>query len=149
MKSLTLQNFMLGLLVLGMIAFVFSKTVQPVSATGPLVTNIGFIATTTSATAITTSARILSTTTSPTAPGGSYNRLYTSICNANTNPVVLNLDADKPANQTTGAMTTIIAAAAGYNACYEINDRNQYNGSITASSTNQTSTTITVKDYVI
>ena len=45
-------------------------------------------------------------------------------------------------------MTTWIAAAAGYNACYEVTDRNQYSGSITASSTNQTATAITVKDYV-
>lgn len=100
-------------------------------------------ATTTASFAVTTSARVLATTTN--ALGG-YTRVYASICNANSNPVYLNLDGDKAAG--VGAVTTIIAAAAGYSACYEITDRNLYQGSITASSSNQTSTSINVKDYV-
>jgi hypothetical protein len=102
--------------------------------------------TTTAAFAVTTSARILATTTSVT--GTSYQRVYATICNPNANPVALYLGQDVTANATAGRTTTWIAAAAGYNACFEITDRNGYNGSVTASSTGQTSTTITVTDYV-
>lgn len=105
-------------------------------------------ATTSSAVAVTTSTRILATTTNPLDPNNSYTRVYTSICNPNANPVALNLDSDLPANQPLGRTTVFIAAAAGYDACYEITERNPYQGSITASSTNQTSTIINVKDYV-
>lgn len=107
-------------------------------------------ATTSKSQAITSSARILATTSNPTGVPGvtSFSRSYTSICNPNANPVYLNMNEDKPANASTGGATTVIAAAAGYNACFEITDRNKYNGSITASSTNQTSTTILVTDYV-
>lgn len=111
-------------------------------------TNIGSVATTSSRTSVTTSARILSTTTNATDPSNSYVRVYASICNPNANPVFLNLDGDKVTNSSTGGFTTVIAAAAGYSACYEITDRNQYLGSITASSTNQTATVISAKEYV-
>lgn len=105
------------------------------------------VATTTKSQAITVSAQVLATTTNALDPTGSYQRAYTVICNPNTNPVYLNLDSDKPASL--GGTTYIIAAAAGYNTCFELTaDRMIYHGSITASSTNQTSTTITVKDYV-
>lgn len=101
-------------------------------------------ATTSASQAITTSARIMATTTSITGP--SYTRIFASICNPNANPVYLNMNGDKPAELSN--TTAVIAAAAGYNACYEINDRNPYSGSVTASSTNQTSTTITVQQFV-
>lgn len=104
------------------------------------------VATTTARTAITTSARIMATTTNTVGTG--YTRVYAVICNPNANPVYLNLDGDKVADLPGGAVTTVIAAAAGYNACYEITDRNQYSGSVTASSTAETSTAITVKQYV-
>lgn len=107
------------------------------------------VATTSTSVAVTTSVRILATTTNPLAsPGiGSFTRAYTVICNPNANPVYLNFDADKQAN--TSNVTAIIAAAAGYNACFQLTDAQMiYNGSIQASSTNQTSTTISVKDYV-
>lgn len=108
------------------------------------------VATTSKSQAITTSARILATTTNPDGVPGvtSFNRSYTSICNPNANPVYLNLDGDKPTNSSSGKATAVIAAAAGYDVCFEITDRNKYNGSITASSTSQTSTTILVTDYV-
>lgn len=101
-------------------------------------------ATTSAAFSVTTSTRILATTTSVSAP--SYTRVYATICNPNSNPVVLNMNSDRPASLS--SMTYVIAAAAGYSACYEITDRNMYQGSIQASSTNQTATTISVSDYV-
>ena len=101
-------------------------------------------ATTSTAIAVTSSTRLLATTTSTT--GTSYTRVYATICNANANPVFLNLDRDNAASLTNA--TYVIAAAAGYSVCYEITDRNMYQGSITASSTNQTSTTVQVTDYV-
>lgn len=113
--------------------------------------NIGDVATTSAATSITTSARIMATTSNPLGTPGttSFNRVYAVVCNPNANPVWLNLDGDKSANLSTGNVTTVIAAAAGYNACYTIDARtNGYNGSVTASSTNQTATTNTVKQYV-
>lgn len=106
------------------------------------------VATTSAAFSVTTSARVLATTTNPTDPANSYVRDFASICNPNANPVALLLNADKPANGPSGRVTVWIAAAAGYDACYEITDRNQYMGSVTASSTNQTATSITVIDYV-
>lgn len=118
---------------------------SPARASGVTATPIGS-ATTSAAFSVTTSARLLATTTNTVGTG--YTRVYATICNANANPVALNLDSDKAANASTGALTYWIAAAAGYQACYEITDRNQYSGSITASSTNQTATSITVKDYV-
>lgn len=108
---------------------------------------IGQVATTSAAFSVTTSARVLATTTNPLDPINSYLRVYATICTTSSNPVALNLDGDKAANAN-GAVTAWIAAAAGYNACYQVDDRNPYMGSITASSTNQTATVITVKDYV-
>lgn len=107
------------------------------------------VATTSTSISVTTSTRVLASTTNPlAAPGvGSFTRAYAVICNAGTNPVYLNLDGDKLAG--IGEVTTIIAAAAGYNACFELTDaRMIYNGSIQASSTNETATVISVKDYV-
>lgn len=113
---------------------------------GPVANTIGSVATTTTAVSITTSARIMATTTNTVGTG--FNRVYAVVCNPNANPVWLNLDGDKLANSLTGNVTTVIAAAAGYDACFEIDDSNAYHGSITASSTNQTATVITVKEYV-
>lgn len=103
-------------------------------------------ASTTAAIAVTTSQVVLATTTPNPINGGRYTRVYASICNPNANPVVLSLNSGTPASLSNA--TYIIAAAAGYSACYEITDRNMEQGAITASSTNQTSTTITVSDYV-
>jgi hypothetical protein len=105
-------------------------------------TTIG-AATTTASIAVTSSTRVLATTT---ANGVGYVRAYATICNPNANPVYLLLNNDKPASN--AAATAVIAAAAGYNACYTIASDNHYNGSVQASSTNQTSTSVTVSDYV-
>lgn len=110
-------------------------------------TSIG-TATTSAATSVTTSTRIMATSTNPLDPTNSHVRVYAVVCNPNANPVALNLNGDKAANLTTGQVTAVIAAAAGYNACFEITDRNLYSGSVTASSTNQTATTITVQQFV-
>lgn len=135
--------FAVGLIALSMLFLVSGERDAHASIYNGTILSV---ATTTTSVAITSSTRLLSTTTSPT--GQSYTRVYASICNPNANPVVLNLDGDKTANLNAGRVTTIIAAAAGYNVCYEITDRNLYQGSITASSTNETSTTIVAKDYV-
>lgn len=108
-------------------------------------TNIG-VATTSTAVAVTSSTRLVASTTNNGGNGTSYTRVYASICNPNANPVFISLNGDKAASATSA--TTVIAAAAGYNVCYEITDRNMYQGSITASSTNQTSTTVNVASYV-
>lgn len=104
------------------------------------------VATTSAAFSVTTSTRVLGTTTNT--GGTGYTRAYAVICNPNSNPVYINIDADKAANAA-GSFTYVIAAAAGYNACYELTGNQMKNsGSITASSTNQTATTISVKEYV-
>lgn len=105
-------------------------------------------ATTSAAVAVTSSTRILASSTGDVADSANiYSRKYASICNPSTTLVYLNLDSDKPAAVAGGAFTSIIAAAEGYDACFTINDIS-YQGSVTASSTNQTSVTVYVKDYV-
>ena len=103
-------------------------------------------ATTTISVSVTSSTRIMATTSNPLDPSASYSRVYATICNPNANPVFLSLNFDKPA--TLASSTFVIASAAGFQSCYEITDRNQYNGSITASSSNQTATTIFGSQYV-
>ncbi len=117
------------------------------SSANPYTATVIGVATSSSAISVTTSARLLSTTTSLDAVN-SHQRVYTSICNASSSPVWLNLDSDKPANLSTGQVTVGIASAAGYNTCFEITDRNLYQGSITGSSSIQAPTIVTVKDYV-
>ena len=107
------------------------------------------VATTSTTFSVTTSTRVLATTTNPTDPANSYTRAYAVICNPNANPVYINLDGDKAANANTGKYSHVIAAAAGYEVCFELTGAQmKYSGSITASSTNQTATTISVTDYV-
>lgn len=103
------------------------------------------VATTSTSVAVTGSGsvQVLASTTSLT--GTSYTRVYATLCNATANPVYISLNGDKPT--ATGVGTAVIAAAAGYNACYEITDRNQYSGSIRASST-VASTNISAVEYV-
>ena len=117
---------------------------RPGNAEAGFVQAPAFSSATTSATiAVTTSARILATTTNIVGTG--YTRAYTAICNPNANPVFIKMDADKAVTNLDGIP---IAAAAGYSVCYEITDRFIYVGSVQASSTNQTSTTISVHQYV-
>lgn len=101
-------------------------------------------ATTTASVAVTSSTRLLATTTNTVGTG--YTRVYATLCNPSATLVYVNMNQDKAASLS--AAQVVIAAAAGYNACYEITDRNQYSGSIQASSTNQTSVNVIVSDYV-
>lgn len=143
-QSITIPALLTALLLLAIYALM-PRTVPVEASTlfqGPFLQT----ATTSASVSVTTSVRIMATTTNPTDPDNNHTRIFASICNANANPVYINIDGDKAAG--VGNVTAIIAAAAGYNACYEINDRNGYNGSVTASSTNQTATTINVKQYV-
>lgn len=134
-------------LLLGLVAISYQPNIA--GANVATATNIGFTATTSAATSVTASTRVLATTSNPLGVPGttSFNRAYASICVNSATPVALNLDSDKPASTASGQVTTFIASAAGYNSCYEITDRNLYNGSITASST-AGAVTVYVKDYV-
>lgn len=135
-----------GFIAVGFIAFAMMFLVsgnKKVEASYFNGTIIG-AATTSTAVAVTSSTRLVATTTGT--GDTSYTRVYSVICNPNANPVFISLNNDKAASKTSA--TYVIAAAAGYNVCYEITDRNMYQGSITASSTNETSTTLNVASYV-
>lgn len=138
----------LGIAVGGALFFAYSLYSARVSEASTYNATAIQTASSTALVSVTTSGRVLATTTSLT--GTSYTRVYATICNPNATPVALLLDGDKPVNASIGGATTFIAAAAGYNACYEITDRNQYSGSVTASSTGLGSTAvgITVSQYV-
>lgn len=143
----SLQYFVPLVAVSLLLAFFFLSMGQAeyASANAANATNIG-TATSSAAVAVTSSQRILATTTNARGNGTSYTRVFASICNPSSTVVYLNLDGDKAASLS--SFTVAIAAAAGYDACYEITDRNAYQGSITASSTNQTAVTVYAKDYV-
>lgn len=105
-------------------------------------------ATTSAAIAVTSTTRLLASSTVNVADSANiYSRKFASICNPSSTLVYVNLDSDKAAALANGAFTHIIAAAEGYDACLTIHDPS-YQGSVTASSTNQTSVTVYVKDYV-
>lgn len=135
-----------GAIVLLAILFSFNQ-LQPVMA-GSFSSAPAFkVATTSTAVSIAgVSARILATTTAnDLVPNGI--RAYASICNPSTTLVHLRLDGDKPVK--TGQGLVIIAAAAGYNACYEITDNRMiYLGSVQASSTSGTAVDVSVTEYV-
>lgn len=91
-------------------------------------------ASTTGVSTITSSTRILATTTSETT------RVYAHICNDSSTKIYLNMNADKKASLTDGFP---LAA----NTCFDINDQNLYQGSIQASSTNETSVSVSATSY--
>jgi hypothetical protein len=126
--------------------YLLNRTPQMVQGAGFQTTNIGFVASSSAVTAVTSSTRILATTTSVTDSSNSYVRVYAEICNPSSTLVYLRFDGDKPASVT--GYTTVIAAAAGYSACYQIRDYNQYLGSVQASSTNQTSVNVSATQYL-
>lgn len=141
-----------GLALIALIALLALEMQVPTKsqAAPSWISNITTTATTSATFSVTTSSRILSTTTNPTGtPGVTSNiRVYATICTNGANPVALNLNGDKDANVVTGRVTTFIAAAAGYNACYEITDVNLYQGSVKASSTNETASQVFVQEFV-
>lgn len=148
MKTLSIStSIVLAVVALVLGAYSVFQTSPKAEAVGYAVTSIG-AATTTAAINVTSSTRILATTTNALGNGTSYTREYAVICNPSATPVYISLNNDKITDVPSGKFTTVIAAAAGFNACYEIQDFNQYSGSITASSTNQTSVIVQVADYV-
>ena len=149
MKTLDKYTFValfLGLSVIALALVVLLKPTTPALAGTFLTSPVLGAATSSTAVAVTVSTRILATTTNALGNGTSYTRQYATICNPSANPVYVLMNNDKVANATHA--NVVIAAAAGYNVCFEITDRNQYNGSIQASSTNETSTNVLVTSYV-
>lgn len=130
-------------LLLGIAIFTGAR---PSFAGSPPVAPAFSVATTSLAISVTTSTRILSTTTNPlAAPGvGTFTRSYASICNTSpTVPVLIRMDGDKPADGRTTGGYWINA-----NGCYEVTDKMLYQGSITASTSDQTAVKVVVQDYV-
>lgn len=130
--------------ILGIIGFgLISKSVQPDSVLrGNAFEATQFkTASSTSETitiSVTTSARILATTTTD------RTRIYARICNDSGTKVYFRMDGDKPVTNVAGEETGSPLAA---NTCYEINDQNSYQGSIQASSTNETASNLTIHSY--
>jgi hypothetical protein len=138
-------SLFVGACILALAAIIAFKPVTNALASSYVSQTLS-VATTSKAVAVTSSTRILATTTNPLDPTNSYIRAYASICNPSATLVYLNMNADKPAD--TSHAVAVIGAAAGYNVCYEITDRNLYVGSVQASSTNQTSVNVLVTSYV-
>lgn len=106
--------------------------------------NVISAATTSSAVAVTTSTRILATTTNALGTGSSYTRKYAQICNPSaTIKVLVSLNKDIAADGRTNGGYWIDS-----NECFEIDDRNQYSGSVTASTSDQSSVKVLVTEYV-
>lgn len=136
------------------VAFVFLALVsaaflihQPAKASPSWLSNILTVATSSTAVSVTASTRVLATTTINGTPGVGqvYTRVYATICNPSSTVVFLNMNRDIPADVTHSVYQ--IAGAAGYQSCYEITDRNLYQGSIQASST-VGATSVYVTEYV-
>lgn len=141
------DKFILALMVVSVCIVGAMVMQKPTASFGnaATATNIG-AATTSAAVTVTSSTRVLATTTNALGNGTSYTRVFASICNPSATLVYLNMNNDIKAALT--GYTAVIGAAAGYSACYEVTDRNAYQGSIQASSTNQTSVSVNVTEYV-
>lgn len=132
-----------------LVAIVFFSREESAQAAGFQITNIGSVASSSQAVSVSgVSTRLVASTTNPTDATNAYVRIYAAICNANATPVAINLNGDKAANAATGQVTGWIAAAAGYNACFELDDQKQYLGSITASSS-AGAVSVTVQQFVM
>lgn len=111
-------------------------------AGSPAVSPAFGFATTTATITVTTSTRILATSTNTL--GNGYTRAYASICNTSASkPIVILMNQDKPANASINGGVWINA-----NSCYEVTDKMLYQGSITASTSDQSAVQILVNDYV-
>ena len=134
--KLTLTNALiviavaLAVLATGTVLFGGQRTVQGAAFQATNIT----AATTTNAFSFTTSTRVLATSTKDTYGNiTGYTRVYATICTRSATPIALAFAND--ANVSSTNSVAFIAAAAGYNNCYEITDKNAYQGSVTASST--------------
>jgi hypothetical protein len=147
MKSLNNSVFvpaLLTALVVSAVFMIFSRDV-PVAVGSTI--NLGpalQTATTSGSVSVTTSTRLMATTSNPQDASNQWTRIYATVCNPNANPVYLALDGDQPASLANS--TYVIAAAAGYDVCFTL-ENTGYNGSITASSTNQSATVINYMQY--
>lgn len=142
--SLAIGGFIVATVFLVFAAMFLVSGEQRASATSYGATILS-TATTSTAVSVTASTRVLATTTNSAGLGASYTRTYATICNPSSTVVYLNMNADKLATVTSSVAQ--IAAAAGYNSCYEITDRNLYQGSVQASST-VAAVNVLVTEYV-
>lgn len=147
--KLTNLNYAIGIgvaLFLGAFAVLVLTAHQLPAMASPFGTPLGFTATTSTAINVSTaSVRVLATSTNPTDTVNSHPRVYASICNPSATVVYLLMNQDKPATASTSV--AVIAASTGYPICYEITDRNIYNGSITGITT-AGNAWVNVNDYV-
>lgn len=144
MKTLTKHKGFLGVVILTIVAIVaiaFSLPKQTFAGSPAVAPAFGQ-ATTTSTISVTTSTRILATTTNTIGTG--FTRAYANICNTSaTKAIVILMNQDKPANAATSGGVWINA-----NSCYEVTDKMLYQGSITASTSDQSAVQVLVNDYV-
>jgi hypothetical protein len=146
MKSKSLLPFAAVALVMFATAFVLFNAAGQAHAGSQSSAPAISVATTSATIAVGASTRVLASTTVPGAVT-SYNRAYATICNVTSNAVFVLLNGDKPASGTN--YTAVIGATSTLPTCFEVTDnRLIYNGSITASSSNQITTNVTVTDYV-
>lgn len=144
MKALNLQFVAAMAVSLALIVLAFALFFRPSTiafAGSPAVAPAFNVASTSAAVSVTTSTRILATTTNT--GGTGFTRAYASICNTSaTKLVLISLNGDKPANG---------ATAGGYwlnsNSCYEVTDKMLYQGSVTASTSDQSAVQVLVQDY--
>lgn len=143
MKAIDFK-FVIGVIVsLAIIAIGTLLLLQPKEtfAGSPPISPAFSVASTSAMISVTTSTRVLATTTNPL--GNGFTRSYATICNTSaTKPVVISLNGDKPANASVSGGYWLNA-----NACYEIADKMLYQGSVTASSSDQSAVQILVQDY--
>lgn len=128
-----------GIIVISFItALITVSVVQQGSVGGNVYTSTKFnVASTSKTVAVTSDVQLVGTTTA------NFPRAYTIICNDSSQVVYLGLDGDKVVTQSTGIR---LNANGG---CYEINDQNLYTGAIRATSTNETSSNVTINDYTL
>ncbi len=149
MKLSLSQFFLLGAAILLVSTFVLMQSKAPeVHASVYDAASIS-VATTSASVAVagTGSTQILASSSNPLGVQGttSFTRVYATICNNSVNPVFISINGDKPTATNVG--TAVIAAAAGYDSCFEVTERNLTQGSIRASST-VASQSVSVTDYV-
>lgn len=146
MKALTKNKGTAVLIVLALLAWAFmllNNPAQHVFAGSPAVSPAFGVASSSAAVSVTTSTRLLASSTNPLDPAHSYTRSYAMICNPSaTKQILIRMDGDKPADGRTAGGYWINA-----NSCYEMTDKMLYQGSITASSSDQSAVSVLVTDY--
>lgn len=140
-----LSTTLVGIAGIVLVALIWGAFFNPVTqeTLGGLAqaTTIGNASTT--ARSVTVSDRILATTTS------GVTRVRAELCNVSSNPVYILVSEDKNVNINSGGGFPI-AAAAGYDSCYVMSTDtgNLSTGSVKASSTAETATTLYVTEWL-